>query len=84
MAGSTETAAWRFDQMTAADAEIWDFWVGHSRDRWRTALLRNSFSSNYRDFELMKLALELSAFGPAALMLAGHEFRGWTSGSWKS
>jgi hypothetical protein len=81
MVRSTDTAAWRLGQMTAADSEIWDFWVGYSRTAWRRALIRNSFSSDYRDLELMRLALSIARFGPCGLEVSGHAFRGWTSGS---
>lgn len=84
MAGSTETAAWRLGQMTPADSEIWDFWIGYGNPAFRQALVRNSFSSDYRDLELIGLALEIAMFGPSGLELAGHAFRGWTIGSWNS
>jgi hypothetical protein len=46
--------------MTAADAEIWDFWIGYAgtpeRARWRAALLSNSMSMDSRDAQLMSAA----------------------------
>lgn len=78
------TAAWRLNQMTVVDAEIWDLWVGQSRTAWRLALIRHSIASDFRDLELIGLATELALFGPAGIELAGHAFRGWTSGSWES
>ena len=57
MPGSIETAAWRLGQMTAADSEIWDFWIAHRDGALRSSLVRHSFSSDYRDLELIRIRL---------------------------
>jgi hypothetical protein len=76
MPGSIETAAWRLGQMTAADSEIWDFWIAHRDGALRSSLVRHSFSSDYRDLELIRLAVDIAQYESCAIVLAGHNFRG--------
>jgi hypothetical protein len=78
------TAAWRLNQMTPVDGEIWDYWVAWGKPALRHALIRHSIASDFRDLELIGLATEIAMFGPAGIELAGNPFRGWTSGSWES
>lgn len=40
-------------QLTAADAEIWDYWVAYRKPYWRSALMAASFASDAADLALM-------------------------------
>jgi len=39
--------------LTAADAEVWDYWLAHRKPRLRSALMAASFAGDALDLQLM-------------------------------